>query len=187
MAIGTVLSPASESVPNRTDEANRPDPRLELGSDALAGAKVGIRGDNLWHSWEWVTDEWAPSLTERGAELSSWKSATRGGSATEQAEKELADFLVGLDVAIVGLGTCGSCTMWTMHDALAASKLGIPTVAIVTRHFAELARNFARRAGQPDFPIFLLPYPLETRPEAEVREIARSYLPRFLTTLGVWT
>jgi hypothetical protein len=187
MAIGTVLSPASESVRGRTDEANRPDPRLGLGPDALAGAKVGIRGDNLWQSWEWVTDEWAPSLSARGAELSSWKSATRGGSAADQAEKELADFLVGLDVAIVGLGTCGSCTMWTMHDALAAHERGIPTVAIITRHFAELARNFARRAGEPDFPIFLLPYPLETRPESEVREIARAYLPRFLATLGAAT
>jgi len=33
----------------------------------------------------------------------------------------------------------------------------------------------------------VLPYPLESRPEAEVRQIAREHWPRLLETLGVGT
>ena len=183
MATGLVLSPVFESRREHAADPGWDGTSYHLGT--LDGRRVGVRGDTLWRSWGWVSSEWEPELADRGAELTSWVSDTRGGEEAERSEKELQTFLEGLDVAIVGLGTCGSCTMWTMHDALAAADRGIPTVAVVTEHFAPLARTFAERGGRPDLPLYVLPYPLESRPEAEVREIAREHVDGILAVLGI--
>jgi len=61
---------------------------------------------------------------------------------------------------------------------------GKTAVAVVTQEFAELARTMAANAGRPALRTLVLPYPLDTRPEAEVREIARSTWPAALAALG---
>jgi hypothetical protein len=42
----------------------------------------------------------------------------------------------------------------------------------------------AANAGRSGLRVHVLPYPLETRPEDEVREIARQHWPLLLKTLG---
>jgi hypothetical protein len=185
--VGFVLNPTAERA-GTSPHPVRDDPDCagpSLGLGTVNGLTIGVRGDNLWRSWEWVWDEWRLPLHDRGAAFASWCSGTRGGPDTKRVDQELATFLSGIDIAIVGLGTCGSCTMWTVHDALAAVAQGIPTLAVVTEHFAALARHLATREGHPDLPIYVLPYPLESRPAAEVRAIARDHLPRFLAALGL--
>ena len=39
--------------------------------------------------------------------------------------------------------------------------------------FENLGRTAARAQGYPELPMLVLPHPMESRPEAEVREIAR--------------
>jgi hypothetical protein len=97
---------------------------------------------------------------------------------------ELDAFTNTIDVAIVGLGNCGSCTGWTIHDALAAAKKGLPTVAICTRHFEQLGEALARRGGRSGLRRHILPYPLDVLPQAEVEKIAAEHFPQLLQTLG---
>jgi hypothetical protein len=54
----------------------------------------------------------------------------------------------------------------------------------VTAEFEHLAHTMAANAGRAGLRVHVLPYPLETRPEAEVREIAREHYPKLLGTLG---
>ena len=42
----------------------------------------------------------------------------------------------------------------------------------------------AMNAGRPGLRVFVLPYPLEARPEAEVRSIARDRFEDLLAALG---
>lgn len=42
----------------------------------------------------------------------------------------------------------------------------------------------AANAGRPGLRVHVLPYPLETRPESEVRAIAVEHWPKVLATLG---
>ena len=42
----------------------------------------------------------------------------------------------------------------------------------------------AANAGRGGLRVHVLPYPLEARPEAEVRAIARQHWPRLLDTMG---
>jgi hypothetical protein len=61
---------------------------------------------------------------------------------------------------------------------------GKTAVVVVTAEFEHLARTMAANAGRAGLRVHVLPYPLESRPEAEVREIARQHWPLMLETLG---
>ena len=61
---------------------------------------------------------------------------------------------------------------------------GKTAVVVVTAEFEHLAHTMAANAGRLGLRVHVLPYPLESRPEAEVREIARAHWPRLLQTLG---
>jgi hypothetical protein len=54
----------------------------------------------------------------------------------------------------------------------------------VTAEFEHLAHTMAANAGRTGLRVHVLPYPLESRPEAEVREIAREHYPKLLQTIG---
>ena len=47
----------------------------------------------------------------------------------------------------------------------------MPAVVVVTEVFENLARTAARAQGYPDLRILVLPHPMESRPDAEVRAI----------------
>ena len=61
---------------------------------------------------------------------------------------------------------------------------GKTAVAVVTQEFESLAHTMSMNAGRPGLRVFVLPYPLETRPEDEVREIARERFSGVLQALG---
>ena len=61
---------------------------------------------------------------------------------------------------------------------------GKTAVAVVTAEFESLGHTMATNAGKPGLRVHVLPYPLESLPEAEVRAIAREHWPLVLATLG---
>jgi hypothetical protein len=160
------------------------DPGPDAGS--LEGRVVGFRVDALWRSWDWAVDEWTPMLEAMGATVRTWK-RWQGlpGDAGAAAQIEYDEFLSSVDVLISGLGNCGSCSAWTIRDALTAVSRGIPAMAAVTAQFTPLARLLAANGGVAGLRILEFPYPLDTRPEEEVRDIARQVFDRAMTRLGV--
>jgi hypothetical protein len=177
VSMGFVLDPTLAPV------ADSGDPGPDV--DTLKGKRVGFRRDILWRSWDWVSDEWGRLAEADGAEVRFWRAKGRTGDEGDAMLKELDEFVAGVDVAVVGLANCGSCTSWTIHDALRAASTGIPTAAVCTDHFKDLAGTLARRGGRSALRRHILPYPLDTLPEAEVRDIARAHYRSFLRTLGL--
>jgi hypothetical protein len=173
----TVLDPTA-GIDDRVD-----DPGPDAGP--LAGRTVGFRVDVLWPSWDWVVDEWTAQLAADGAAVRTFR-RVQGLSGNEGAEADVdyQQFLSDIHFAIVGLGNCGSCTSWTVKDATRAADTGLPTVAVVTEQFTSLAETLARHYGRPGLRTFSLPFPLQTRPEQEVRTIARDAFPALLDLLG---
>jgi hypothetical protein len=55
----------------------------------------------------------------------------------------------------------------------------------VTQEFEALAHTMAANAGRSGLRVVVLPYPLETRPEEEVRAVARDHWRPFLRTIGL--
>ncbi|MFI5427262.1 hypothetical protein [Aeromicrobium sp. UC242_57] len=160
---------------------------LDAGPDAgsLAGKTVFFRVDALWTSWDIVSQEWERMLTEAGVKVTSFR-RTQGlaGADAAAADREYARLVSEADVAIVGLGNCGSCTSWTIKDAAEAARTGMPTTAVVTDQFAALAGTLAGHYQRPGLRAQVLPFPLQNRPDSEVRDIAVEYFPALLTTLG---
>ncbi len=159
----------------------------EPGPDAggLEGKRVLIRIDMLWRSWDWVSEVWAEQLREEGAQVTFWRSCGRTGEEGVRADAEYNALLAEADAAIVGLGNCGSCTSWTIADALRAASSGIPTIAVATAHFEGLANNLAKRGGRSGLRLHILPYPLDILPKEQVNDIARDHYRSFLRNFGV--
>lgn len=177
MALGKVLDPKAV----RSDDITSPGP----DAGPLAGKTVGFRLDEIWRAWDWIADIWADEFRKAGAEVKFWRSSQgRTGAEGERVAKSLEDFLNSIDVAVVGLGNCGSCTGWTIRDALAAADHGLPTTAICTEVFEELGQNLAARGGRSGLRIHVLPYPLNEKLKEEVDPVAYDHLQGVLTTMG---
>lgn len=152
------------------------------------GKRIGFRLDELWKSWEWVADEWRGMLEERGAEVVTWRAPIgKGKDLAADGKQSLSSFLDSLDAGIFGLCTCGSCTLWATHDAVACLERDLPTVAVATSHFEALARRLAKARGRAEIRVKAMPYPLEGRPEPEVRQIARDHFDDLLATFAATT
>lgn len=173
----TIVDPAAEVA----------DRDMFPGPDAgdLRGKTVGFRVDVLWRSWDWVVDEWCKALAGDGVSSAVWRRAQGlDGAAGDTQHQELGAFLGSVDAAVVGLGNCGSCTSWTIKDSVAAVNAGLPTVGVTTAHFEQLGRTLAANYGRAGLRLYVLPYPLDTRPEEEVRGIARDTYGDMLKLLG---
>jgi hypothetical protein len=152
MTTGIVLDPT----------ANRDDDNPSPGPDAgpLAGKRIGFRLDRMWRAWDWISEQWADRFREAGAEVSFWRSAGRSGDEGDRCKREYKAFLASIDVAVVGLANCGSCTGWTVRDAITAANAGLPTVAVATANFEAFAHEIAARGGRSGLRVHVLPYPL---------------------------
>jgi hypothetical protein len=64
------------------------------------------------------------------------------------------------------------------------AERGTTAVVVVTQEFEALAHTMAANAGRPGLRVHVLPYPLESRSETEVRAIAAEHWPLVLATLG---
>ena len=177
MAIGTVLDP-TVIVERLTAPAGPP-------LLTIADATVGFRHDIYWRSWDWVVEEWGRLIEMDGGRAVFWRHSPPMGKEINLMLEQLDGFLDQVDASVIGLANCGACTMRTIHDALRSLDRGLPTVSVATEHFEDLARSLATRSGRDELRLQLLPYPLEGRPELDVRLIAREYYPALLATLGV--
>ncbi|MFM8303453.1 MAG: hypothetical protein ACKOA9_04015, partial [Actinomycetota bacterium] len=76
-------------------------------------------------------------------------------------------------------------TSWSVHDTVALEALEKPAVVVVTEEFVTIAKRIATLKGHASLRTLVLPYPLETRPDAECRAIAHEFYPLLLDLLGV--
>jgi hypothetical protein len=169
------------------------DPRAEESGDMegngrdvgpLAGKTIGIKTDEFWLSWDVVAEEWAKAFQADGAETVIWREPMPEGMATPAITDEFRDFLSSVDAVVTGLSNCGSCTFVAVRAGMASLDAGYPTVFVATEHFERLSRVLTEEAGRADIRMTILPYPLEGRPDDEVREVARDAYPALLASMG---
>lgn len=158
-------------------------PSFLLGR-SIAGARVGIRHDGTWRSWQYIARVWAELLRRDGAIPVLLQTGERTGPEGEKTRAELEAWHGRIDCAVSGLGTCGSCTMWSVRDAIGVEAKGKPVAAAICEEFVAHARTTASFLGHPELKVLVLPYPLETRPESEWQAVAEESYPRFLSLIG---
>lgn len=176
MTLGTILDPTA----GRADDNASPGPDAGL----LAGKRIGFRVDRMWRAWDWISELWAEKFRAAGAEVVFWRSAGRSGEEGEQCDAEYRAFLASIDVAVVGLANCGSCTGWTIRDAITAANSGLPTTAVATKNFEVFAHEMAKRGGRSGLRVHVLPYPLNEQLQADVLPIGEAHFAGVLATMG---
>ncbi|HEX3459603.1 MAG TPA: hypothetical protein VHT49_01750 [Acidimicrobiales bacterium] len=150
----------------------------------LAGLRVGLRHEGSWRSWMLITDVWQRLLAGDDAEPVMLQTGERVGAEGEATRQAVEEWVGQIDCAVSGLGTCGSCTSWSVADAVSVEAGGKPAVVAVTAEFETHARNMAAYLGHGDLKVLVLPYPLEARPEEELHQIADDFYPQFLDLVG---
>jgi hypothetical protein len=157
------------------------------GPDAgpLSGKTVAIRHDVLWPAFDWTVAEWRELLEQAGATVLMWPRAQgQKDGELRRADAELEAMLARADVAISGLANCGSCTSWSVRDAIIARSKGLPTTVVATAHFESLAHLLAAEGGRPGLRVTVLPYPYSTLDEETVRAHARAEFAQLVDVLG---
>lgn len=147
--------------------------------------RVGLRTDLAWRSWMLIAGRWDEFLRRDGASTLAIQTAAQIGREGADDRATVDSWSDEVDCGIVGLGTCGSCTSFSVHDAVTLEQHRKPSVVVVCSEFETHARNMARFLGHPDLKVLVLPYPLEARPDEEVLQIADQYYPQALDLLGV--
>src|SRR6266851_5340706 len=99
----------------------------------------------------------------------------------------IAEMAAETDVAISGVGHCGSSSPWSVIDAVNLEKAGVPTVALISRSFCPLGQIVARGEGHHSLPIVMLPHPIGEADQARIAQkgadVAAECV-RLLTTPG---
>ncbi len=70
-----------------------------------------------------------------------------------------------------------------MHDAVAAERLGIPAVGIMTDRFEKSAKIVSSLNGLPDYPFVMIPHPVANNDDAMLRQKAADVAPRIVELL----
>jgi hypothetical protein len=171
-------------VPTAPPPAAQAAPTFRLGG-SVAGLRAGIRTDAAWRSWRLIATDWEARLRRDGvAGVVTVETHAQVGTKGAADRSHIDDLAGNIDFAIVGLGTCGSCTSFAVADAVAIEAHERPVVAVVTDEFATHAHNMANHLGHGDLRVLVLPYPLEARPREELLAISADAYPRALALLG---
>src|SRR5215212_979659 len=68
--------------------------------------------------------------------------------------------LAEADVVITGAADCGSCTAYSVHDAIELEKAGKPAVVVTTTKFEPIAVTLSASFGLADVRRLVLPHPI---------------------------
>lgn len=64
------------------------------------------------------------------------------------------------DLVITGAADCGSCTAYSVVDAIALEKAGKPTVVVTTTKFKPIAETLSEQFGLKETRLLVLPHPI---------------------------
>jgi hypothetical protein len=64
------------------------------------------------------------------------------------------------DLVITGAADCGSCTAYSVYDAIELERAGRPAVVVTTTKFEPVARTMAANFGLPETRTLVLPHPI---------------------------
>lgn len=95
----------------------------------------------------------------------------------------MAAVVAGADVVITGAADCGSCSAYSVHDAIELEKAGRPAAVVTTTQFEPVARTLAESFGAPDTRLLVLPHPIGGTDGPTLRQWAESATDRLIALL----
>ena len=137
---------------------------LAPSPSSLAGLRIAVL-DNGKPNADVVMTRAAKSLAVRtGADVTLvTKKGPQGLSANAAipcAPDIFEQLLAESDVVITGAADCGSCTAYSVTDAIELEKAGKPAVVVTTTKFAPIAETLAASFGLAETRRLVLPHPI---------------------------
>jgi hypothetical protein len=165
----TVYLPDAEAAPEKAVLAPSP--------SSLAGLRIAVL-DNGKPNAAFVMTAAAKHLAARtGAVLTLVTKKGPLGLSANAAIPMAADrfdrILAEADIVITGTADCGSCTAYSVHDAIALEQAGKPAVVMTTTQFEQVSQTLAKSFGLPDSRLLVLPHPFGGTDEATLDEWAK--------------
>lgn len=170
------------------DSEPRPDTwALAPSVASLSGLRIGVL-DNGKPNAAFVLAYAAEALAERaGAKVSLVSKKGPFGLSANAAIPMAADIFDRLtdecDVVLTGLADCGSCTAYSVADAIELEKFGKPAVVVTTTRFDPVAVTLSASFGLADVRRLVLPHPLGGTDEPTLREWVDASLDRLIGLL----
>lgn len=151
----TIYAPDSEARPDHGSLAASP--------PSLAGRRIAVL-DNGKPNAVTVMARAAETLAARtGATVTLVTKKGPGGRSANAAIPCADDIfervVAEADVVVTGAADCGSCTAYSVYDAISFEKVGLPAVVVTTTKFAPIAATMAADFGMPDVRTLVLPHP----------------------------
>jgi hypothetical protein len=151
------------------ESAPGPEPVALAASPAsLAGLRIAVL-DNGKPNAAVVMARAAETLAARvGAEVSlvikKGPSGRSANAAIPCAADVFARVVEEADLVVTGAADCGSCTAYSVQDAIELERAGRPAVVVTTTRFQPIAETLCANFGLPALRLLVLPHPFGGTP-----------------------
>jgi hypothetical protein len=158
---------------------------LAASPTSLAGKRIAVL-DNGKPNAGVVMKRAAETLAARtGAEVSLVTKKGPQGLSANAAIPVAPDIFERLlneaDVVITGAADCGSCTAYSVHDAIELEKAGKPAVVVTTTKFEPIAVTLSASFGLADTRKLVLPHPIGGTDEPTLNDWADAAADRLIS------
>ena len=172
-----VYLPDSEPGPEITTLAPSP--------ASLAGLRIAVL-DNGKPNADVVMTRAAQTLAARtGATVSVVTEKGPQGMSANAAIPMAADrfelLMAQADVVITGAADCGSCTAYSVFDAITLEKAGKPAVVVTTTKFEPVAKTLSASFGLPETRLLVLNHPIGGTDEPTLHDWADAAADRLIS------
>ncbi len=138
--------------------------KLAPSPSSLAGLRIAVL-DNGKPNAGVVMERAAETLAKRvGARVTLViKKGPRGESANAAipcAPDVFERVIAEADLVLTGAADCGSCTAYSVVDAIALEKAGKPAVVVTTTKFRPIAETLSEQFGLKETRLLVLPHPI---------------------------
>jgi hypothetical protein len=181
-SVTVILDPTGKQK-TTTDRGASADQALTPRPATLDGLRLALLENTKTNAVQ-LLNEVAAELGRRYA-LASVTVYRKPTLTTPVAEAQLQEVARNSDVAIAGVGDCGSCSAATLADGILLERSGVPAVSICSDAFVASARAMARVYGRPDYEFAQVQHPVSYLGQDQLRERAAAIIPDILRILGV--
>lgn len=172
--IDPTVSPNGEAGPSPLVLAGRP--------AELSGLRLGLLANVKRNAAEFLDS--IGQVLARDYGVSVTVTETKADIVTTMPGHILAKLVAGCDIAVVGVGDCGTCSASAIGDGILLERNGTPAVVLVTDAFTVGADAMAALSGAPGYRYVSVPHPIANLTPDGIRAGAEAAAP---ATAGLLT
>ena len=158
---------------------------LTRSPSSLAGLRIAVLDNGKPNAAVVMTRAAQTLATRTGATVSLvTKKGPQGMSANAAipvAPDRFERLMAEADVVITGAADCGSCTAYSVHDAIELEKAGRPAVVVTTTKFEPVAKTLSASFGLPETRLLVLPHPIGSTDEPTLHDWADAAADRLIS------